>query len=52
MVLPNALFSVVSRIDKAEELMKIISRVSSRMTMPMLSSERKDIFTLKVYPES
>jgi hypothetical protein len=32
--------------------MKIISRVSSRMTMPMLSSERKDIFTLKVYPES
>jgi hypothetical protein len=52
MVLPIEFFSVVSSIDRAEELIKIISRLSSRMTMPVLSSERKDIFTLKVYPES
>jgi hypothetical protein len=52
MVLPIEFFSVVSSIDRAEELIKIISRLTSRMTMPVLSSERKDIFTLKIYPES
>jgi transcriptional regulator len=52
MVLPIEFFSVVSRIERAEELIKIISRLSSRITIPVLSSERKDIFTLKLYPES
>ena len=32
--------------------MKIISRLSSSMTIPVLSSERKDIFNLKKYPEN
>ena len=52
MVFPTEFFSVVSRIDRAEELIKIISRLSSSMTIPVLSSERKDIFNLKKYPEN